>query len=258
MKLRSILAASAVCAASAAFAAGEVTSDTTFGILKLDDSTSTNLLISVPWADCESGNVFVSNVVSTVGLTDGDYLILKDDNNYYSWKLDNGAWTAFAVVDSELGVNPIMDASGQRIARGKSLMLHRSNPSASSPIYLFGRYDSSSATSSISGSSTTLVANPGTDGSPLLLTNLAGKFTSGSVADGDSVIIDNKTYTYVEDPEDPDKAYWTYKAKKVTSQSTGIEFAQKVIVTTEKDVSIAAGKGFWYQRKSASAATITW
>ena len=260
MKLRTLLAVGAVGMASAAFATGTTTSANTYGIFALPDTTSPDLMISVPWVDCAdvSQNTFVSNVVKTTNLAAGDYLILKDGSTYNSWVLTGTApdlhWTAQQVVTPD-GVTNSVDATGKRIARGMALWLHRATPSTSSPIYLFGQYSAAEATTAIASGVTTMIANPGT--SDLKISAITGKFTSGAPANGDKVMVNTatgyKAYTY-------NGSAWTYKTTAASAlpalpggQSASVAGTATV---TDSDV-IPAGKGFWYQSKTG-AGTITW
>ena len=151
MKLRTVIALAAAGMASAAFAA-TVTSGNTYGILALADATSTNLIISVPWVDCADATqgTFVSNVVKTTNLSENDYIIRKSGSTYQGWKLlkadDNVLYWAPAVITDGNVTTTTEGADTARIARGDALWLHRSNPAASSPIYLFGQYSTSAAT----------------------------------------------------------------------------------------------------------------
>ena len=267
MKLRTLLAVGAVGMASAAFATGTVNSENTFGILALPDTTSTNLMISVPWVDCTDGsqNTLVSNVVKTTNLKAGDYLILKDGSTYNSWVLTGTApdlhWTAQVVATSDAGVTTSADATGKRIARGMSLWLHRADPASSSPIYLFGQYSAEAVTTTITAGSTTMIANPGTTNLIVSLLRNGGtytKFTSGSPANGDKVMVNTasgyKTYTY-------NGSAWTKKTTASSSPTPALPGGQtpsvaQTVAVTDDDV-IPAGKGFWYQSKTG-AGTITW
>ena len=206
MKLRNLIALGAVGMASAAFATGTLTSANTFGILALADTTSTNLIISVPWVDCAdaSQGTLVSNVVKTTNLKAGDYLILKDGSTYNSWVLTGTApdlhWTAQVVSSTDAGVTTTVDASGKRIARGMALWLHRSDPANSSPIYLFGQYSTAAATTTIAAGQTTMVANPGTSSALNLNDGFAAKCSSGLPASGDKIMVNTasgyRTYTF--------------------------------------------------------------
>ena len=260
MKLRTLLAVGAVGMVSAAFATGTTTSANTYGIFALSDTTSPDLMISVPWVDCAdvSQNTFVSNVVKTTNLAAGDYLILKDGATYNSWVLTGTApnlhWTAQQVVTSD-GVTATPDSSGKRIARGMALWLHRATPSTSSPIYLFGQYSATEATTAITAGATTMVANPGT--SDLKISAITGKFSSGAPANGDKVMLNTatgyKTYTY-------NGSAWTYKTTAASALPAlpGGQSADVAGTATVTDSNvIPAGKGFWYQSKTG-AGTITW
>lgn len=266
MKLRTLLAVGAVGMASAAFATGTTTSANTYGIFALPDTTSPDLMISVPWVDCAdvSQNTFVSNVVKTTNLAAGDYLILKDGSTYNSWVLTGTApnlhWTPQQVVTPD-GVTNSVDATGKRIARGMALWLHRATPSTSSPIYLFGQYSAAEATTTITAGATTMVANPGTSDLKISLLCNNGvytKFTSGSPANGDKVMVNTasgyKTYTF-------NGSAWTKKTKASSSPTPALPGGQtpsvaQTVAVTDDDV-IPAGKGFWYQSKTG-AGTITW
>ena len=259
MKLRTLFSlGAAVCVASAS--AATLDSPNTYGIFALPDTTSPDLMISVPWVDCAdvSQNTFVSNVVKTTNLAAGDYLILKDGSTYNSWVLTGTApnlhWTPQQVVTPD-GVTNSVDATGKRIARGMALWLHRATPSTSSPIYLFGQYSAAEATSTITAGATTMIANPGT--SDLKISAITGKFTSGAPANGDKVMVNTatgyKTYTY-------NGSAWT---KKTTAASAlpalpgGQSASVAGTATVENSDVIPAGKGFWYQSKTG-AGTITW
>lgn len=72
--MKKILAVSALLASVAAFAAS-VASDNTFGVLKISDTTSQQLVISVPWENVGSGgNVKITDLVLPTGLDEGTTL----------------------------------------------------------------------------------------------------------------------------------------------------------------------------------------
>ena len=263
MKLRTLFSlGAAVCVASAS--AATLDSPNTYGILALNDTTSSDLMISVPWVDCAnaSQNTFVSNVVKTTNLAAGDYLILKEGSTYYSWKLTGTApdlhWTAMSVTTSD-GVTTSEDASGKRIARGMALWLHRATPSTSSPIYLFGQYSTAAATTTITAGSTTMIANPGHAAkNPNSFT-----WTSGGPASGDKILVNvpggYRTYTY-------NGTKWTYIVKTASGSAMtlpkkkGQTTAQTTYNVTETEtdaVDIPAGTGFWYQ-SGTGAGVIGW
>ena len=259
------MAVCAACAASVAFATEGVAGDTTFGILKLADTSSTDLVISVPWTDCETGRgVLVSNLVMTTNLTPDDILIRKDGSNYQSWGLTSSGWSGMTIAETGTGTawkpgvtNITAGANTTRVARGNAFMLHRQDPTIG-PIYFYGRYDISPTNSTLIAGETTLVGNPGTSGQPFALHNLN---VSGGAGDGDIVIIGSKTYTYKT-------AYtnWTYKKAgetPITLPNGQTTTVPETVVVHGRDaahtVTIPAGQGFWYRRKTGNSNTsINW
>jgi len=267
MKLRSIISLGAV-AGLALSAAANYESPNTFGILALNDSTSTNLIISVPWVDCTNGSeaTLVSNVVKTTNLADGDYLIYKVGNTYNSWVLEGSVWKPQAIVISKAGaeteVYSTAAADGLRVSRGSALWLHRANPAASKPVYLFGQYTTAEATTTITVGQTTLAANPG-DSALNLNSGFAEKWTSGAPANGDKILVNlpsgYRTYTY-----NASAAKWQYVERTQGSSIGGTlprggsgAGANTINETTKDAESIPAGQGFWYQSKTG-AGTINW
>ncbi len=265
MKLRNLIALGAVGMASAAFATGTLTSANTFGILALADTTSTNLIISVPWVDCAAATqgTFVSNVVKTTNLSENDYIIRKSGNTYQGWKLqkasNNVLYWAPAIITDGTVTTTTEGADTARMARGDALWLHRSNPATSSPIYLFGQYSTAAATTTIAAGSTTLVANPGTTA----LSPNSFNWTSGQPATGDKILVNvpggYRTYTY-------NGTKWTYLVKTTSGSAMtlpkkkGQTTAQTTYNVTETEtdaVAIPAGVGFWYQA-GTGAGVIGW
>lgn len=136
-----LLAGSAACAA--------VTSDATFGVLKVA-SNNKETVISVPWVSATNLNtsVAVKDFVKTTGMTDGDELYLYDNNNgtYKLWVFDasenkwKGTLKVSAKITSITGESAGSDTN--LIARGSALIIARQNPTTSD-IYLYGQYNSS-------------------------------------------------------------------------------------------------------------------
>ncbi len=254
MKLGKFLTLGAVAGmATAAVATTAVTSANTYGILALAETSSSDLVISVPWVDCEDSslNTLVSNVVKTTNLTAGDYIIRKSGSTYQSWVLagESSALYWKPQVIADLGVTTTTDgADTARMARGDALWLHRQAPSTSSPIYLFGQYSSEAASTTLSAGVMTLVASP--SATALSLSDINSKF---SPAKGDILITigsSSKTYTY-------SGSAWTYKVEGDTGFTLpGGASATAVTTATLSSLSIPAGSGFWYKAKSAK--TVNW
>ena len=259
MKHRTLFSFGAAFGIVAAAAAAEVASENIFGILALNDTTSANLIISVPWVDCTdvSQGTLVSNVVKTTNLQVGDYIIRKSGSTYQSWVLTSGAggnyWKPQIVVGA--GVTTTTEgANTARMARGDALWLHRQNPAESSPIYLFGQYTSAGASTTIAAGTTTLAANPGDSAkSPNYFS-----WANGGPANGDKILVNTatgyRTYTY-------NGTKWTYVTKTQGAALPALPGTNEVTyeyTSTENDAdAIPAGKGFWYQ-SATGAGTINW
>lgn len=152
--MKNLIAAISIMATGAALASA-VTSDTTFGVLKV---TSTNLqtVISVPWEAVGSGDVKVKDFVKTSNLIpgtkpestelmDGDklYLYSVDDEtgegSYKGWFLNStNVWEGLADPDDPITTGTDNDS----IKRGSALILVRPRlpVNAETNIYLYGQY----------------------------------------------------------------------------------------------------------------------
>lgn len=133
MKKLLFTAVSALAIAGAAVAVDS----TQFGVLPVVSSAS-NTVVSVPWLESGTGsdNVKVADLVLTAGLSNGDELRLYDGSSYSQfWRLENNQWVAGTKV-GDGGTEP----SGNdqtTIARGKALMLIRTNPG--NVFYIMGK-----------------------------------------------------------------------------------------------------------------------
>ena len=157
MKLR--LMTCAMVASAALFAANE-TDSMTYGILAVSDNASSNTVVGVPWVNVGDGNVTISNLISTAGLTDGDGVYLYGEDGVWSgYVLSSGIWEPTTTV----GTNTVVaapDADGKTVARGTGLIIQRADKNAT--IYLCGRYTNETITTTITANSLTLIANPTT------------------------------------------------------------------------------------------------
>lgn len=169
--MKNLIAAISIMATGAALASA-VTSDTTFGVLKV---TSTNLqtVISVPWeAVGTSGNpVKVKDFVKTsnlmpsgkrddVELQNGDKLYKYDNStSYYSgWFLNStNVWEGYAIAADEITSSSYAKADEATLARGDALILvrvptnttsgvARSLAGSAGDIYLYGQYNETPVT----------------------------------------------------------------------------------------------------------------
>ena len=271
MKLRSIICASAVAAAMAASATVTVTGGNTFARLPVTTSY-TNSIIAIPFSGCgESGTqIFVTNLVQTTNLAQGDTLMYKEGNNWYAWEINaSGNWQALATTESTTvgGVTFTPSANATALACGKACWLYRSNPSAT--VYLYGQTNGvlpsvEIAAGTSSAMTYTIVGYPNEAAALDLAT-----WHPANATNGDLLIIPatgatgQKTYKY-------NGSAWT---KKTASTSTSMTnpFAKiggaSNTVTTYTDTpitevgteTIPAGCGFMYGRsKNAAAFTLAW
>ena len=156
MKLRLMTCAMV---ASAALFANVPTDSLTYGILAVSDNASSNTVVGVPWLNVGAGNVTISNLISTAGLTNGDGVYLYENGVWSGYVLDSGIWDPTTTV----GTNTVVaadDADEKTVARGTGLIIQRANTNAT--IYLCGRYTNETIITTITANSLTLIANPTT------------------------------------------------------------------------------------------------
>lgn len=234
MKLRLMICTAA---ASTALFAADVES-ATYGVLAVSDTTTTNTVVGVPWVNVGEGNVTLSNLVSTATLAENDMVYFYEGNTWYSYKVQSGVFVPVTTVNGE-NVTPPSAADVKAFARGTGLIVQRVN--TTNPIYLCGRYDSTSpSATSVSAGSTALIANPKT---------VEVKITVGNVGDQISVPGNGGTMNTYE--KRSDGWYGT-----VTDNSLGFPITRKVKL--DEGVPLAAGKGAFYVNKGESAVTINW
>lgn len=247
MKLRLMICAAT---ASTALFAADVTSDT-YGVLAVSDTETHNTVVGVPWRNVSAtlANATLSNLVSTVGLAQGDKVYLYEETrdgssvttNWYEYVLSStGVFEPSTTVYGQV-VTPVA-ADAKTLSRGTGLIIQRA--SNGTPIYLCGRYDSTTPDSTtIPANSIVLIANP-------LTTVKTIADTVGSNGDEIRIPLDNgglKIYLK------KDGVWGTYVSTTTTSRRGGT-----VTTTTwTPGCTLAAGKGAWYVC-GATEATIAW
>ena len=156
--MKSLAFFSCVLATGAALASA-VTSETTFGVLKVA-STNAQTVISVPWeaVGTSGSDIKVKDFVKTTDMTDGDELYLYDSGSqsYKMWVLDgseNPHWVGTTTVTKKktnITATAGDDGEDDTIARGQALIIVRANyNSGTTPapaIYLYGQYNSTGVT----------------------------------------------------------------------------------------------------------------
>ena len=220
----------------------EVTDEYVLGAMPLTISGS-EVIINIPWVEAGSGGstIAVSNLVKTTGLTAGDNLLWYNpsDSKYRIWEATAHAdvlyWDAVSSI-TEIDATKVASDS-PALGRGQALILKRAS-SESTTIYIVGQYTSASATSTIYHGFN-LLAPTATSGTTEL-TTLFG--TSNPVA-GDQIIT-SEGVGYVWSSEHNKWGSWSYADGWIFSEATNI--------------TIPAGKGFWYNRKGDDSFSVTW
>jgi len=262
MKLRSIICASAAAAAIAA-GATVVESSTTFARVAVDSNFAASL-ISIPLNGCgnadENPAIYVTNLVMTTNLAEGDTLLWKHSGNWYAWDIDNeGKWRSIS-TSGKTGQTLSTLANETAIPCGEACWLYRATPS--NKIYLYGQVNKQKrsvqvAAGGANGPSYTIVGCP-------VETNfyLAGWAPSG-IQNGDSILL----------PADNEKGTIEYRynsgwkksyqqVETVINPRTGA--SSEVTNTTwtaigASEVVIPGGCGFMYGRaKGKTAYELTW
>lgn len=236
--------------------ASTVSSDQTFGVLKVT-SSAYETAISVPWvAAGTGGNVKVKDLVKTSNLTagtneggvekaDGDLLLLysptlnEGAGGYKGWYLNsNSVWTGLAISYNNVSTDAGDSGEDDTLSRGDALILIRKSVSDTS-IYLYGQYE--------------------TAPTEYLITRAAGRKTLFAPVNTSAAGIDLNDRTW-ENAQDGDTIKlqgaipltFTYKSSE--TKKWGIKFGGQWI--TDGAV-IRPGEGVWYTTTSASGGNVT-
>lgn len=253
MKLRSIIFGSAVAAAATASA---LTTTNTFARLPVTaDFAST--IIALPFSGCgmAEGSIYVTNLVMTTNLENGDTLLHKNGNKWDAWEISGGNWRALATSTNASGVTVSAPASEVAINCGEACWLNRKTPS--NTFYLYGQVNAAKTP-------VTVAAGTGTKPTYTIVgcPYEAGDFNVSSIvgAEGDCVILMSSTdasgkveYVYTSG---------AWKKWGVTKAATGFpNFAPAeygYVALSGSEGVVPAGCGFMYGRKAASTLTINW
>ena len=235
MKLRLMICATV---ASAALFATDYTGDKpVFGVLGVTDTTSSNTVVGVPWVNAAGEQISLSNLVSTATLAAGDIVYLYESGTWKGYALSaTKVWEPMTTINGNDAVSPGA-ANAKFLSRGTGLIIQRA--SNRDPIYLCGRYDSSTpSATSVDADATVLIANPA-----LVPNNI----TTGVVGDQIRVPLNGGALNIYEKGSDG----WY---ETVTDTSWGFPMTRKVKLAG--GVPLAPGMGAWYVSKGASS--ISW
>ena len=261
MKLRSIICASAVAAAMAASATTTVTGTKTFARLPVS-STFESTIIALPFRGCGEAEmeIYVTNLVQTTNLTDGDTLLWKNaSGNWLGWEFNGTAWQAIRTAN-QTAYNAGVPAEETAIPCGQACWLNRSNAATQPVFYLYGEVNASKRSVEVAaGTGTkpiyTIVGYP-YEAAPLDLAT----WTGGE--EGDTILVPEagNNFGYKEYRRGASKwqvstATTTTKTNPRTGKTTTVVTGYTYADTTD---TIAAGLGFMYGRLADTAATLTW
>lgn len=244
---------------------GEVSSNI-FGVIKIESMT-TNTIIAVPWTwysaeEAGATHIPSDKLVKTTNLTEGDLLLqYRFDNargdHYESWVLKDGEWQPTMTVTSNAVYQAVSGADGAVSVRGYGLWLARQRPvytegpdkGKAVPFWLHGQSIIRQEVSKAYGGTRTkptytMMGNPYCE--PVRINDLVFE---GEIGRDDRIIVPNGANA---------SKYLEYKQVK------GWRWARPTMTdgalqnTYDYDVTIPAGTGFWYVRRTAGDLTVTW
>jgi len=254
MKLRTILFASALVAATGASA---LTTTNTFARMPVT-ATLQNTLLAIPLAGCgeSSPEIYVTNLVMTTGLAANTKLLYKDGSTWYAWTLTGGQWQKMA-ESTQWGthITPAAGSTALPCGRGCWLVFPEA---ASTTVYLYGQVNEGAV-------STTIAA--GTPANPVY-TILSYPYETGSInlsswtpvdSSSASIPVAGDTVTVADTTSSTGQRTYTWGTYTSPTAGTGWYSLETIAgaglnpptVTKTKvseDVEIQAGQAFIYGR----------
>ena len=246
MKVKTLACLCALAAAPAFGDTAAVTSENTFGVLKVTCNTA-KAIIATPWVSCENINdaVKVTNLVMTANLSENDAIIVYVNEAFKGWKLASGAWSPLNVSSAETYGIAVGsgDSTSEAIARGKAFWFIKNGfTSGTYDLYLYGQDKVVTTTdnATVVANAYNLLANPKVAELDLATSSL---WTGMTINANDRIVVPNGAnapteYSYVN-------GAWGHLVEN-----------GRVAVWTAGGT-IPAGRGFWYISKGGSG-TITW
>ncbi|MCR5753160.1 MAG: hypothetical protein K6G91_14500, partial [Kiritimatiellae bacterium] len=238
-----------------------------FGIFKVE-SAFTNTMIAVPWTwysayEKDASAIPVSKLVKTTNLTDGDVLYAYDGNGAYAaWMLFGNEWMSGATVpvdengNAGLPINWDEEGKPTLIERGYGLWLHRQRPVDEEgkpvPFWLYGQSVTNEVTSVVRGGASlspswAIIGNPYCK--EIRLNDI--EWTGGEIGPEDRLVVPNGSdgIDYLIYDHASGKGWYRVEMQKVGKWLKN---------TYNYDVTIPAGRAFWYRRHTNGDLTVRW
>lgn len=227
---------------SNATANSDLTSENTFGLLRVD-STAKETIVAVPWVEAGSDDqpISVDKIISSKNLVANDELLIyhSDTDKLEGFVFDGTSWVKANNVSQNGELDAQTDPDKVNLPRGAALFLRRNTPSMlSTPFYLFGQVAKSApqATTIVPGA-WNLIAPPTdhlvnfNDSNEVVLDATPHAQDTIYIGDGNS----RRTYSY-------QKGKWSTGGRR-----------------SDTNCSVGAGIGAWYVSSSnSSVKSITW
>ena len=260
---KQIVTACALIASVAAFAAS-VTSDNTFGVLKVASTAtavkSGQLIIPVPWENVGGGGVVATNYVLSTGRSVGDNLYWYDNSvsAYKVWTIasEGAPWTPVTTHSISAGLTQVAPNVGEQIARGHAVILGLEAGSTGA-VYLSGQYNADSVKVEICGPTEELAAK---------LYRVSTLIAPSTVSDVDVNTLtfytkENETYTPISNKTVLKNDYirlangttFTYSASLASWYKEGDGGTP-----ITDGLTIPAGQGAWYSRGNVGSIYVQW
>lgn len=228
-----------IAVASFALAAVADTYSPTIGVTQVP-LTYKDSIIAVPFASLTNGNISVTDLVCTNGLSQGDILYVFEDNTYTGWLLTGTGWVK-AQTTTPTGAPGMADGV---VAPGGAIWISLQDaPSANQTVSIYGKWVSPAATTlapaTASADTQNLVANP---------LQSAATATITGAAKGDTIIFPKddtmERYVYNNSRGAPDTYVWR----------------KNNVVIDPQTIPVGIGQGFWYVRAKGNTgeASIAW
>lgn len=216
-----------------------------------------NVMLSIPLSACgTAGDIKVTDLVLTTGLSEGTVLKAEKSTpgtGWDVWTIQNKLWVATSTANAETQAQS-EDPAVATLSRGRAVWLERPSVDKDKTIYLYGQLNETQASTEVRAGTLeepvfTLLGNPKPEDFKLSTANDWKGCENGDqiflTQGGNVVIIERKNDV------------WNKVTTKVIE--VGVHNVIDVVYTpvTEADVTVPAGQGFWY-RSVGGNPTITW